>query len=63
MSKSVVAFVIHIGMVFSWVMSRFHLSICLVYSWSSSVHSSHSIGLGSPKLSPNFFPLVVMDGG
>ena len=63
MSNSFVAFVIHIGMVFSLVMSRFHLSRCFVYPWSNSFHSSISIGLGCPNFSINVFPLVVMDGG
>ena len=63
MSNSFVAFVIHIGMVFLLVMSRFHLSSCFVYSWSNSFHSSISIGSGCPNFSINVFPLVVMDGG
>ncbi len=54
MSNSFVTFSIHVGMVFSLVMSRSHLSICFMYSWSNSFHSSRSIGSGFPNFSTNY---------
>ena len=62
-SNNFVSFVNQIGIVFLLVMSRFHLSSCVVYSGSSSLHSSWAIGSGYPNFSINAFPLVVMDGG
>ena len=63
MSNIVVALAIQVGMVFSFLMSRSHLSSSFLYSWSSSVHSSISIGPGCPYFSMNFPPLVVVEGG